>query len=80
MGEAASETPPRRVGVLRVTQLAGNGSVTRDFDAAEWDHEWVGRGEFQTLMVNHTRDPEPSAFMEFAEFSCPVTIEFIAES
>jgi hypothetical protein len=74
---------PRKEGILRVIQLAGNlnkpQTHIRDFDGSEWSHDWLKRGGADILRVMHDNADNESDSFEFVEFSTPVMIEFIAE-
>ena len=74
---------PRKEGVLRIVQLAGNSktpeSFVRDLDASEWSYEFCNRGGVDILRVMHDNTDDEADSYEFMEFSFPVRVEFIAE-
>jgi hypothetical protein len=75
---------PRKEGILRVVQLAGNTQKTpeafmRDFDASEWSSEWAKRCGVDILRVMHDNTDDEADSFEFIEFSAPVQVEFIAQ-
>lgn len=63
-------------GIIRVRQIHEKTIEIRDFDAEEWSHQWVKRGDVDVLRLLHDRDPETSDSYDFVEFSTPVNISF----
>ena len=76
-------TLEKEPGILRVTQLRGIGrkpaTVVRDFDNEEWVYFWVENKYFTILRLERRNAPIDSETYEFAEFSAPVSVEFISE-